>query len=106
MMEEVCHIFLPLSAVLWGAVQLHLLVNTEIPAFSRKCPSHGLLLTVNNLLVCNSFRKPGNMLLRKQSTCLILGQNFILRTSRQNTALATGLGVFALNAEMKQNLMP
>lgn len=26
-MEEVCHILLPLSAVLWGAVQLHLLVT-------------------------------------------------------------------------------
>lgn len=53
--------------------------------------------SVNNLPVCIFFRKPGNMLLRRLSTCLIHGQNFILRTLRQNMPLATGLYVSVLS---------
>lgn len=65
--------------------------------YSRiKCHCCELLLIINNLPVCNFFRKPGNMLFRKLSTCLIRGQNFTLRTLRQNTPLVTGLWVFLL----------
>lgn len=58
---------------------------------SRKCWFCELLLIINKTPVCNFFRKRGNMLLRKPSTCLIPGQNFTWRTWRRSTRLVTGL---------------
>lgn len=74
--------------VVWGLEKL--------PIFVAFCCCCELQLTINYLLVCNFFRKPGNMQFRKPSTCLIHGQNFILRTLRLNKPFVTGLWVFLL----------
>lgn len=79
-----------------GVCVVAYLHSIRILMCSRKCRCCELLLIINNLPVCNFFRKPGNMLFRKLSTCLIRGQNFILRTLRWNKPLVTGLWVFLL----------
>lgn len=82
-----------LNSALRVCVVAHL-CSTGILMCSRKCHCCELLLIINNLPVCNFFRKPGSMLFRKLSTCLIHGQNFILRTLRRNKPLVTGLWGF------------
>lgn len=89
----------PLGPHLSSALGAHVVAHLRsigILMCCRKCICCELLLIINNLPVCNFFRKPGNMLLRKLSICLIRGQNFILRTLRQNMPLVTGLWCFLL----------
>lgn len=84
-----------LSSALGACVVAHL-HSIEILMCSRKCWFCELWLIINKVPVCNFFRKPGNMPLRKPSTCLIPGQNFTWRILRQNTPLVTGLWVLML----------
>lgn len=89
------HLVPALSSALGGCV-VACLHSIGILICSRKCHCCELPLIINNLPVCNFFRKPGNMLFRKPSTCLIHGQNFTLRTLRRNKPLVTGLWIFLL----------